>query len=74
MPFVVQELKIKFLCGGIFTFGQSPIQTLIPVLLRFWGPIGAFWVSGNQNQVLLFLWGVSQTQILPPTFAYNWAQ
>jgi hypothetical protein len=74
VPFVVQELKSNFYVGASLLLGSLPNSTLSPVILQIWGPIVAFWVSGAQNQILLFLWGVSQTQTLLPAFAYNGAQ
>jgi hypothetical protein len=62
--------KLKFYSGEIFPFGKAPkLKFYCGALAHFWGPLGPFWCSGAQNQILLWghfsFWGVSQTQWVP---------
>jgi hypothetical protein len=66
----------NFTLGKFVLLGSLPNSNFIPGLLPIWGPTGAFWGSGAQNQILLcghlFFWEGSQTQILLRGFCPFW--
>jgi hypothetical protein len=60
--------KLNFTLWTFSFLGVSLTQILLRGFCPFWGPTGAFWCSGTQNQILFWV----NPLMLPVRFGSNW--